>query len=115
VCKKFSFLDRSNGTLSKDVRRRFLFEINFLFNFNRIEQFETLFKSDLIDLKKLKILAFNGKSKKRMNHFKNLFCFSLGCPAENGIRSLTWKVNQISININFYLKLSIDFTEISHH
>ncbi|UJR36426.1 hypothetical protein I4U23_029149 [Adineta vaga] len=41
---------------------------------NRIEQFETLFKSDNIDLKKLKTLAFNG------------------CPADNGIRSLTWKI-----------------------
>ncbi|CAF1288165.1 unnamed protein product [Adineta steineri] len=39
-----------------------------------VEQFETLLKCDIIDLKRLKILAFNG------------------CPAENGIRSLTWKV-----------------------
>jgi hypothetical protein len=75
-------------------------------NFNRIEQFETLFKSDLIDLKKLKILAFNGMFKtKRKNFVVNRFSFSLGCPAENGIRSLTWKVNPINININFYLKI----------
>ncbi|CAF1399472.1 unnamed protein product [Rotaria sordida] len=39
-----------------------------------IEQFETILKCDMIDLKKLKALAFNG------------------CPAENGIRSLTWKI-----------------------
>ncbi|CAF1416726.1 unnamed protein product [Adineta steineri] len=39
-----------------------------------IEQFETLFKCDIIDLKKLKILAFSG------------------CPTDNGIRSLTWKI-----------------------
>ncbi|CAF1470508.1 unnamed protein product, partial [Rotaria sordida] len=39
-----------------------------------IEQFETILKCDMIDLKKLKTLAFNG------------------CPAENGIRSLTWKI-----------------------
>ncbi|CAF4578379.1 unnamed protein product, partial [Rotaria sp. Silwood2] len=39
-----------------------------------IEQFEAVLKCDMIDLKKLKILAFNG------------------CPAENGIRSLTWKI-----------------------
>ncbi|CAF3998362.1 unnamed protein product [Rotaria sordida] len=39
-----------------------------------IEQFETILKCDMIDLKKLKTLAFNGY------------------PAENGIRSLTWKI-----------------------
>ncbi|UJR09676.1 hypothetical protein I4U23_013910 [Adineta vaga] len=39
-----------------------------------LEQFETLLKCDMIDIKQLKVLAFNG------------------CPAENGIRSLTWKV-----------------------
>ncbi|CAF0995814.1 unnamed protein product [Adineta ricciae] len=39
-----------------------------------LEQFESLLKCDIIDMKKLKILAFNG------------------CPAENGIRSLTWKI-----------------------
>ncbi|CAF0901701.1 unnamed protein product [Adineta ricciae] len=39
-----------------------------------LEQFESLLKCDMIDMKRLKILAFNG------------------CPAENGIRSLTWKI-----------------------
>jgi hypothetical protein len=42
----------------------FLIKNKFLiFILNRIEQFETLLKSDIIDLKKLKILAFNGTSK----------------------------------------------------
>ncbi len=64
ACVKIFFvLDRSNGTLSKDVSRKFLYDTNFRMNFNRIEQFETLFKSDLIDLKKLKVLAFSGMSK----------------------------------------------------
>ncbi|CAF2772691.1 unnamed protein product [Rotaria sp. Silwood2] len=39
-----------------------------------IENFETLLKCDIIDLQKLKTLAFNG------------------CPTDNGMRSLTWKI-----------------------
>ncbi|CAF4119058.1 unnamed protein product, partial [Adineta steineri] len=54
-----------------------------------IEQFETLFKCDIIDLKKLKILAFSG------------------CPTDNGIRSLTWK-----ILLNYLL---LDQTKWSSH
>ncbi|CAF0968501.1 unnamed protein product [Rotaria magnacalcarata] len=38
------------------------------------DQFEAILKCDMIDIKKLKALAFNG------------------CPDENGIRSLTWKI-----------------------
>jgi len=39
-----------------------------------IENFENVLQADLIDIKKLRNLAFNG------------------CPSENGIRSLTWKI-----------------------
>jgi len=39
-----------------------------------VEQFEAILRCDMIDMKKLKLLSFNG------------------CPDENGIRSLTWKI-----------------------
>ncbi|CAF3717983.1 unnamed protein product [Adineta steineri] len=57
--------------------------------YGKIEQFETLFKCDIIDLKKLKTLAFSG------------------CPTDNGIRSLTWK-----ILLNYLL---LDQTKWSSH
>ena len=47
---------------------RFLYFIS-----SRIEQFETLFQSDLIDLKKLKILAFNGTFSQGHHRYENLF------------------------------------------
>lgn len=55
-----------------------------------MEQFEALLKCDIIDLKKLRNLAFNGK--RQGNNADHSSFFHAGCPEENGIRSLTWKV-----------------------
>ena len=55
-----------------------------------MDQFEAILKCDIIDLKQLRQLAFNGKTWGDIAGNSSLS--HAGCPEENGIRSLTWKV-----------------------
>ena len=58
---------------------------------HRIEQFAALLQSDTVDIKQLRILAFNGKTTDCHSWRVH---FWVGCPTNNGIRSLTWKVGE---------------------
>lgn len=78
-----------------------------------MEQFEAVLRCDIIDIKKLKLLAFNGKKTAASvlgAHIGGI----LGCPDENGIRSLTWKVKcyRFKSNHNTFSSMTVDPVEL---